>query len=222
MKKIILSFIIGLLLFVPAVPAVALLVEPVFINLPPQDLLLLIDGDWHELGNSFPPDELIGSQLEGDISTPSCPASDDSNVPNVIISIYNMTSTSWHELHYVADSDLPVITNYEGLIGDGGQSPGLAFKIDNLGLNMPLVSESINDDLIFEPGEIWHFILQDYSNPFGIDPGLFDSPGIGGASLDVLNSGGSIIAKPVPIPGSGMLLSFALLGLLTFGKQRKG
>ena len=63
---------------------------------------------------------------------------------------------------YVADFPDTRITNW-----DGSVNGSLAFKIDNVGINQPLIGESINVNGIFEPGEIWDFIIDGYQNNFG-------------------------------------------------------
>ncbi len=228
MRKFILLFLITFLALILAVPATASPVNPVFID-GPQDRLLLVGDNWHELGNAFPADELIISNSceteDTSCIDPNGPQ-DNPQLINYRVAIQNMTNTYWHDLHYVADLDVTTITNYDGWIGNAGkQDEWLAFKIDNIGLNKPLLFESMTPDLIFEPGENWQFILQDYTNMNNVSPHLFASLGIAGASLGAaapdLSSGGSIIAKPVPIPGSGILIGSALLGLLALKRRRK-
>jgi len=65
------------------------------------------------------------------------------------------------------------------LVYDASSSGYGAFVIDNVGINRPLVSESINPDLIFQPNETWEFIIQDYVNLlYQYPPHLFDSFGV--------------------------------------------
>lgn len=196
----------------------------------PQDTLLLADVQWHELGNGtpmgfFPEDEFITSNyIEWDETAcvdPNGPQ-DNPNIPNYRVAIQNQTNIYWHNLHYVADWEVTTITNYDGWIGNpGAQDEWYAFKIDNVGLNTPLLFESINPDLVFEPGESWEFIIQDYTNINGVAPHMFTSLGIAGASADPPDypSSGSIIATPVPLPGAALLLFSGLAFLGAFRKK---
>ncbi|MHC4725911.1 MAG: hypothetical protein ACYS17_01665 [Planctomycetota bacterium] len=167
----------------------------------PQDPLL-VPRYVHELGNppSFPGEELILSYDEGITEHIPCPELDNPQMPNVVVSITNLTTESWAELWYVADSET-YLTNHDGWIN--GE---LAFKIDNIGLNTPLLFESMNSNLVFEPGETWLFAIQDYLNMFGLQPSLFGSIGVGFSNNGDRLSSGSIIAIPVPAPGAVLLV----------------
>ena len=67
-------------------------------------------------------------------------------------------------------------------------------------------------DGIFEAGETWDFIIDDYFNALGIGADAFFSPGaVGGASPSGPSSG-SIIAV-IPEPSTGLLLALGLLGV---------
>lgn len=188
----------------------------------PQDPLRL-DGPVHELGDQFPIDELIHSSWT-DTTLTSCfenlssgEPSDNPNIPNILVSIKNLTRYSWYNLHYVADPDTN-ISNFDGFITNAGSNDfEEAFKIDNIGINKPLVSEDINPDLVFQPNETWEFIIQDFHNASGILSVPFASRGIASASLSNPQSSGSIVATPVP--GSFFLLAAGLAGLA--GLRRK-
>jgi hypothetical protein len=175
----------------------------------PQDPLIIEPADWHELGNGFPPDELIDSQWFLTDQTACFDGSDDPAVPNALVEIINLTPIFWHDLHYVADPET-FLTNFDGFIGNAGLNDAEeAFRIDNIGINVPLVFESMTPDLVFEPGEIWQFIIQDYGNQFGGPPSDFGSIGIASLSTGWPPSTGSIIA--IPLPGTLALLGAGLL-----------
>ena len=201
----------------------AYLVHPYSVDGPQDPLIIKQEYQWHELGtplpsgqSEFPPDEAIEAwYYETDLTACTAPngPQDSPNIPNFIIQIKNNTNISWIDLHYVADLDTTTISNFDGTIGNvGAQDDWLAFRIDNIGLNKPLISESIKPDLVFQPGEIWEFIVQDYRSP--APPNAFGSLGIAGRSSGFPPSGASIIARPVPIPGSGLLLVLGLGGLI--------
>jgi hypothetical protein len=110
----------------------------------------------------------------------------------------------WSNLVYVADPET-TFSNDDGEAQDL-KAPGwtLAFKIDNVGANTPLVYESMTQDNVFEPGEVWEFVVQEYSNSQGLAPSLLDSwDGVNQGQIAYASSGGppssaSIIAIPEP------------------------
>lgn len=54
-----------------------------------------------------------------------------------------------------------------------------------------LISESKTQNLIFELGETWVFVIQNYISSLGLVPSLFGSIGVGsGSTADMLSSGG--------------------------------
>ena len=83
----------------------------------------------------------------------------------------NLNSISFSDVWYVAEPGT-FFTNDDGTIN------GMhAFQIDAVGANTPLISESINPNGIFEPGEFWTFIVQDYSNTAGLAASSFTEIG---------------------------------------------
>jgi len=90
-----------------------------------------------------------------------------------------------------------------------------------IGVNQPLVSGDTNGNFAFDPGEIWTFILQDWSNVAGGNPHDFDSLGIASLSTGWPPSTGSIIAF-IPEPSALVLLMTAGLSILVYGRRRQG
>jgi len=148
--------------------------------------------DLHELG--FPPtvippgvfpidEEIAASHIETDLTACS---PDDVNTPNYLVTMTNNSPHDFIEVWWVGDS-LLTVGNSDGTIGQPGFGalPGDAFRIDNVGLNTPLQFESMTSDLIFEAGETWQFIVQDFNDLFNLantGPSSFRSAGIGGVS----------------------------------------
>jgi len=165
-------------------------------DLPPQcdtmpDLSLSVGG---ELGDRppFSSEVNISPALLTTTATASCATEDQGGVPNARVTITNDTAQDFIEVYYVANSET-TITNVDGLIN--GEE---AFKIDNVGSNTPLAVESMDPDGIFQAGETWEFILQDYSNTLALDASELASIGIP-SDLDNYSSG-SLIGI---VPGNG-------------------
>lgn len=150
----------------------------------------------------------------------ACPTHDDPQVPNALVLITNLTDRSLTDLFYVADATLvgfgnTGFSNVDGLASQLTTDPPLAaraFRIDSEGINRPLVFESIAANNIFEPGETWHFIVQDYFNDLGIAPDAFFSVGFGDGS-DVGGSSASIV-QFIPSPGVASMVGLAGLSAL--------
>ena len=200
--------------------------QVVHTDIPPCDPLS-IPFDVDELGSPmtpFPADELIDHTTSGTWN-PVCLMTDDPTVVDPVVAITNLTGRTFAEVWYVADVETR-ISNVDGLVEDAALAAAgfppqrEAFRIDNDisdpgGMHHPLISESIPNGL-FDPGETWRFVLQDYGNLLGIAPDMFTSIGVGTASLDVAGvvpSSGSIIAIPVPEPSPMWLLPASLFGL---------
>ncbi len=182
----------------------------------PQDPLF-VEGPMDELGDWFPPDELIESWWEP-WDQPACwDGNDDPAIPNVLVTMTNLTDRTFPEVYYVADPETS-ITNFDGWIGNAGLGDAqYAFKIDWIGINRPLISESMTVDNIFQPGERWAFIIQDYQNALGGPPAPFDSLGIASMSMGWPPSTGSIIATPVP--AAVLLLGSGFIGLVAVRRR---
>jgi hypothetical protein len=173
-------------------------------NLPGCDDLL-VPRNVDELGINFPADERIrADHKQTDLS--ACPDSDQ-GIANQLVTIFNTTVRSFDNLWYVGDPETR-FSNVDGLVE--GQR---AFKIDRLGVNRPLVFESLTVDGVFEPGERWDFIVDGYANLNSLPASAFYSIGaVGLASGGDPFSSASVIATPViPEPSSALV---ALLGLV--------
>jgi hypothetical protein len=198
-----------------ALPLYAMPVSPTIVDTQEQDVLAVCPYPiYDELGNKplFPDDEWIESSWTiTDLTACTGAPFDDPQIPNVLVTMTNMTNRVWGNyyngqkthVYYVADPETS-LSNYDGLIN--GE---LAFIIDAIGINKPLVSESINADGIFEIDETWQFIIQDYVNTSSLAPSAFASIGIGNGSANDTISSGSIVANPEPT--TFILLSAGLL-----------
>jgi len=165
-------------------------------------------------GPAFPTDELI-SAVATFTQITACPLSDDPTMPNVLMVITNLSGRSWTDLFYVGDPDT-TFSNYDGF-GVSATAPGvsgLAARIDAVGSNRVLLAESMTSDGVFEIGESWEIILQDWSHPAGRGPDLMGALDFAGASFGDPFSTGSIVQFLVPAPGSAALLGLGGLGLV--------
>ena len=181
---------------------------------------LVVPQDVDELGTSpgfanLPAEFITVNLLTGPPPMVPCPAADDPNIPDAYISITNNTGQLFAQLWYVADpieSNDPAgppgigtsLSNFDGFVSqlvanepfDGGR----AFRIDKTGVNKPLMIESATQDEIFEVGETWSFVIQDYMNTPGNPASALGSVGVAGSSSDgpvgTPASTGSIIGVP--------------------------
>jgi len=141
-----------------------------------------------ELGNkpAFPDDEWIVS-LSFSTDTDAClPISSN----NVLVSITNNSPFDFSDLWYVIDED-GSMSNFDGTVG--GRR---AFKIDSVGLNQPLVNEVGGVVAgVFESGETWSFVLDDYLHTRGEPASNFGTIGVPSGMQGVSDlSTGNIIA----------------------------
>ncbi len=200
----------------------------------------------HELGipGLFPVDESI-IYSSNTVDHPVCAPTNLPGVADTIVTIMNLSGKYWNDLWFVSDfGDIPgvsggapgaTLTNIDHFV-NGGE----AFRIDGLvtpGINNPLISESIDINEVFEPGEVWQFVIQDWAHggvvcPPGLPiPGMvaFTSPGLVGfpscTEPDDFFSSASIIGhelafNTVSIPEP---VTFALwgMGLTILGFSRR-
>jgi len=180
---------------------------------------LFVPSDVHELGRGasvlptgpFPSDEEISTFTGAEIG-PACPSTIPAPSFDVAVAIVNLTPEDWDEVWYVVD-DETTISNYDGFV-NGKQ----AFKIDSVGVNTPLVVETATPDGIFESGEIWEFIIDDYVNGLGIAAPFIDSIGVPSPASPP--SSGSIIAFHADeVPVGGTIIPIGTTVLLVAGAQ---
>ncbi len=187
---------------------------------PSQDPLNVF-GWYEEIGEYyFPENESLQSGGWWEESYTPCPQNpDDPNIHNVGIYIYNNTGRDLYDVYYVADIGT-TLQNYDGYIGNAGLGDySLAFRIDSIGINTPLIYENISSDNIWQAGEWWGFVIQDFQGAGGYDPIPFASLGIASNSYgNEWLSTGSIIA--IPEPSTLTLLLFAAVGLMVFRWRR--
>ena len=176
-----------------------------------------------ELGTGplFPTDERIEA-VATFTNDAACLPHDIPGVANALVVMTNLTGRFWNDLFYVGDVET-TLTNVDGFAtSDEAPPPGslltFAFRIDSIGVNRPLVFESITADGIFEPGETWHFIIQDYGNALGLPPSALGSLDFAGGSVGDPLSSGSIVQFIVPAPGPAAL---AALGLIAAARRRR-
>ena len=235
--RIFTSFGLAALILILAGTAGAVPVEVGHLDAPQCDTLV-VPQFVDELGFApagFPLDEEIIA-LSTFTGFSSCVATDNPGVPNALVVMTNLTPFDFAEVWYVADAPDTTISNFDGDASTllSGVLAGLAFRIDSpvsdpLGINHPLVFESFGLNDIFESGETWEFIIQDYSHFAGLPPEFFLSPGLVGidssffSPFDPLGSSGSIIAvrAPVPEPSALLLVGLGLAGVAATRRSRR-
>lgn len=227
MKKLVLRLIAGVWL---VVGIVGLWANPVAVY---QDTSLIQDDwivqDWlgasglpnaEELGTfMFPPDPgevILASQVPWQGHIP-CPA-EYRGGGAVQVQIVNLTGRDWPFVVYVADPETS-FSNWDELIGQVGGPACIAFLIDSIGENTPLVYESMLPDNVFQAGEVWQFVVQEYVNSLGLSPAALGSLGVAGGSLGDTLSSASIIAVPEPTAVS--FLGLAGAGLIACARARR-
>ncbi|MDP6343329.1 MAG: PEP-CTERM sorting domain-containing protein [Alphaproteobacteria bacterium] len=174
----------------------------------------------HEIGENvlghheFPFDELITVSVTAGGS--ACHGTGSASHPEYTVAITNATFTeTYKDLFFVID-DGPGLAfgNPDGVILTGTGSFD-AMAIDDVGENKRTVVSG-DGDLLFEPGEIWAFVLVDFIAP---TIPIFNSAGFGDGSSGYPPSTASILANRVPEPGALAVLLIGLAGL-TAGRRR--
>lgn len=191
-----------------------------------DELFIPFDADELGLGSVFPADETIDYFSPGASLVSPCPDGDSPDIENVEIVMFNATGRDFQEVWYAAD-DETTLSNFDGYANQLSfpTNPGFpAFRIDHQvsdpgGVNHPLIFESLSVDGIWQAGEEWRFVIQDYANLAGLPADAFTSIGVGEGSVDVAGavpSSGSIIAIPVvPEPTSLVLFSLGIVAVVT-------
>ena len=160
-----------LLLLSSALVAALVLAAPVSavpVNVTSSDLancdVLGVPSPLHELGlgpisgGPFPTNEEIVA-----FDTPTSQfACTGFGALNTLVTMTNLSGQDWEDVWYVSDPETS-ITNFDGLVN--GQE---AFKIDFLGVNDSLKFESLIPDGIFQAGETWEFVIDEYINALGL------------------------------------------------------
>ena len=178
----------------------------------PQDPLW-VPQTGEELGTNFPPDELItATATQTDRTACSDFPFDDPVIPNRMVYMTNQTTRDFSAVWYASDPETQ-LSNYDGWINSEE-----AFRIDAVGVNQPLISESLIWDGVFQAGETWEFIIQDYRNAFGLPPTAFQTVGVGAQSAGDHVSTGSIV---VPEPATMTLLGLGAIGVLARRRRRQ-
>jgi len=176
------------------------------------DTLVMPPDTYDELGTVHPiPDELISSFVVGTTPITPCPVF-AGGAPEVIVSMTNLSPHTWEEVWYYGDPSASLISNFDGTEFTLNQ----IFKIDSVGANKPLISESSIVDDKWQPSETWEFVIQDYSLPTGT-AASFGSLGVGGSSA--AGSTASIVALKAEVPVGGTILPIDTTALLLAGVQ---
>jgi len=205
--------------------------QVISLNDPNHCDLLDIPFDVDEIGDFsvFPADEALEHETVGTWN-PVCVAH---NLPLVdpVVEITNLTGRDLTEVWYIADPETR-ISNWDGFAEDAAfgttpQAERLAFRLDHDlsdpgGMHHPLVGEDKTLDGIWEAGEKWRFVLQDYDNLLGLPPDAISSIGVGSTSMPLagfVDSSGSIVA--IPEPASLAMLGLGLIPTLGIARRRR-
>ena len=170
----------------------------------------------HQLGlaPAFPIDERVSLLSITPNASPICVSLDPNLSDNFEVTIKNDSPTAWKDLFLVAANGI-TFGNADGTVREPLDIGPFrdAFRIDALGLNANLISESLTANGIFEPNESWTFVVNDYSAGT-ITPQLFSTLGLNDGSPAYL------LANPVPIPAAIWLFLSGLFGLFTLRRKK--
>lgn len=148
---------------------------------------------------------------------------DDGIANDWLVHMTNVSGLPFRDLFFVADAGA-TIGNADGTIEDMLGAPGQrndAFRIDALGSNPNLLTESIAADGIFQPGEEWEFTVTNFGTGSNSFPPALISPGVFSGSSPMQSFGGtnsSILGITVPEPST--LSIFALMALASLRRRR--
>jgi MYXO-CTERM domain-containing protein len=193
-----------------AFPAGAIVVSITQSDLPGGDVLLIPSNMVaDELGDEdfgFPEGERITHSTVSTTITVCDNMVDNPTIPNRRITISNLQPYSIYGLCYVVNGLVTPgsFSNY-----DGSVNGAWAMMIDSVGFNRPLIFESMTADGVFEAGETWQFVVQDYVS--GTGSANFVTPG-------QVGSGDTQPSIIVPEPGA---LGLGLLGGLLWLHRRR-
>jgi len=180
----------------------------------------------HELGNVtvFPTNEAFIVSVVPTSQTICVP--NDGIANDWLVRIVNVSGLSWQDLFFVCDGGVTV-GNADGVMFNPAMAtapPTDAFRIDGTltvtGMNDNLLSESMANNEIFQPGEIWNFMVSNFMSP-GFAPPLFNTIGFGFATPAPSTSQASILASPIPEPASLGLIGMVGIGIGTRRRTRR-
>jgi PEP-CTERM motif-containing protein len=197
-------FLLGMLV---SAPALAVVTSGLTITDLPTCDVLAAPTTMDELGlaAAFPVGEQITTASAVSTTTACASVTDSALISNIRLSITNSNTIAFSAVYYVANAGT-VFTNIDGTINLMS-----AMRIDATGTNTPLVAGDTGSDGIFSPGETWQFIIQDYTNV------LLSATAINHIGVPDINvpatASGSILAVPVPEPGTAALLGLGLVAL---------
>jgi hypothetical protein len=172
----------------------------------------------HELGNVtvFPTNEAFLVSVQPTTQTICVP--NDGIQNDWIVRILNVSGLAWQDLFFVCDGGTTV-GNADGVMFNPAIAtapPTDAFRIDGTftitGMNDNLIGESMANDEIFQPAEVWDFMVSNFNSP-GFAPPAFNTIGFGFATPAPSTSHASILASPVPEPASIGLVGMVGIGI---------
>lgn len=156
----------------------------------------ILEGLVHELGIGFPEGQELSATVVPWQGHVPC-ENEYAGTGAVQVRITNLSGFDWPEVYYVCD-DMSSCTNLDEMVGNTLADIAPAFKIDDYGENTPLVSENVNNDGIFQNGESWEFVIQDYLNAWSGSAANLNSQGIVSVSSGPSSTGSILVRVPEP------------------------